>query len=240
MTMLPSTAYSEAPAPATNGLRHRCRNPRCGLKLKRLTDNPRNAFCCSGCVTSYFRNRCVVCERTYKRKTEHQWFCRPKCKSKFRRHPEQFLGKWGAVLVLARSPTKTPIKPAGKSGSEGGRAFRQVAGPRLSSTAFRLATIPLNPELAARIARANAGFGDWLRKSKRAAIRRAQIKRHHPPMNVLGGYRFPNAPAIDLGPVEDLPVVRSRWAPTGTGVTPPIPEFLLRRAPVPALMEETA
>jgi len=239
MTMVVAGIGSEV-APPIVGLRHRCRNPRCGLKLRRPTDNMRDAFCCSGCVTSYFRNRCVVCERAYERKAEHQWFCRPKCKSEFRRHPERFLGRWGAVLVLARSPVKTPIKSAEKSGSEGGRAFRQVAGLQLSPAYLRAAIIPLDPEFAARLARANAGFAGWLRKSKYAAARRARIKRHHPPVNVLGGHHFPNAPAVDLSPVEDLPVVRSRWTPMGEGIAPPIPEFLLRRTSAPALMEKAA
>jgi hypothetical protein len=35
-------------------------------------------------------------------------------------------------------------------------------------------------------------------------LRAAQIKRRHPPVNILGGYRFPGAPEIDLSPT-DLP-----------------------------------
>ena len=30
---------------------------------------------------------------------------------------------------------------------------------------------------------------------------KALIKRHHPPVNVVGGHRFPGAPAIDLGSI---------------------------------------
>jgi hypothetical protein len=85
-----------------------------------------------------------------------------------------------------------------------------VAGPTLSPTSFRLAALPPDPAFDARIARANASFGDWLRRSKHAAARRALIKRHHPPANVLGGYRFPKAPTIDLRPVEDLPVAATQ------------------------------
>jgi hypothetical protein len=49
------------------GLRHYCRNVRCGAKLKKPADNPRDAFCCVGCFESYFRNRCLVRERPFKR-----------------------------------------------------------------------------------------------------------------------------------------------------------------------------
>lgn len=36
-------------------IRHRCRNPRCGGKLKTPTDNPRGAFCCEGCEIKKWR-----------------------------------------------------------------------------------------------------------------------------------------------------------------------------------------
>jgi hypothetical protein len=125
----------------------------------------------------------------------------------------------------SRSADSTGLKIDDKSG----RPFRIVAGPALSPTALRLAILPPDPSFAARIERANAGFADWLRKSKYATARQAQIKRYHPPVNVLGGYRFSGAPAVDLGPIEDLPVVRSQWAPMGWSVAPPIPDFLVRR-----------
>jgi len=221
-------------------LRHRCRNPRCRGKLKRPVDNPHHAFCCPGCFASYFRNRCLVCERSYQRKREQQCFCRPKCRVEFGRHRERFLGGWGDISGLLCEGPKTLIKPGLKTGTKDGRPFRIVAGPDLSPASFRLAALPLDPRVAARLDRANAGFLDWLRKSKQAAARRALIKRHHPPVNVLGGYRFPNAPAVDLSSTEDLPVVRSRWKPTGWGIAPPIPDFLLRRAPVPVLLEAAA
>jgi len=76
------------------------------------------------------------------------------------------------------------------------RPVRLVAGPGLSPSALRLASLPPHPELAARLNRANAAFIELLRKKK------ALIKPHHPPVNVLGGYRFPNAPKIDLSPIK--------------------------------------
>jgi hypothetical protein len=241
MTMVPSTVHSEAPAPAIDGLRHRCRNPHCGLKLKRPTDNPRDAFCCRACFERFYRSRCLVCERPIERKTKRRQICnRSKCRHEFQRHRERFSSTRYQTSVLGHNGIGSAHSTGLKTGSKVGRPFRLAAGPALSSTALRLAALPLDPGLAARLERANTGFADWLGKSKRAAARRAQIKHHHPPVNVLGGYRFASAPAIDLSPLEDLPVVRSRWAPTGEGIAPPIPEFLLRRAPVSALMEKAA
>jgi hypothetical protein len=100
---------------------------------------------------------------------------------------------------------------------------------------FRFATIPLDPELAARLDRKHAELFEPLLKAKRKADRAApaQIKRRHPPVNILGGYRFPGAPALDMSPIDPPPewAVQSRWTPTGTGdPVSDIPDFL-RRGP---------
>jgi hypothetical protein len=140
--------------------RHRCRNPRCATKLSKAVDNPRNAFCCSGCFTSYFRGCCLVCERRYNRKAEHQWFCRPKCKKEFYRHPEQFLGRWGDVSIAGRTSRENPIKRPGFRPTKAGREFVQIVGPALSPAALRLASLPLDLETAARVRGANAAV--WI------------------------------------------------------------------------------
>jgi hypothetical protein len=230
------------PAPPTPpvppiSLRHRCRNLRCGLKLKQPTDNLRDAFCCSGCFASYFRGHCLVCERPLNRKAraEHQRFCRPKCRKEFSRHPERFSGRWDGGTVSSRGLSKTPIKRSGFRPSKVDRApaqvYRQVAGPELSSTALRLAAFPLDPELTARLERAHRTYVENRAKTKRAPARRALIKRSHPPVNVLGGYDFPGAPVVGLHSTNPVPEWgnQSRWTPTGDGVdVPPIPEFLSR------------
>jgi hypothetical protein len=106
----------------------------------------------------------------------------------------------------------------------------------LTPVAFRLASIPLDPELAARLARAHAGCTERRERAKRAAARKAAIKRHHSPVNVLGGYRFATgAPPISLSPIESPTsswAIPSRWKPTGDGADePPIPDFLRRNVP---------
>jgi hypothetical protein len=220
---------------AAIGERHRCRNSRCGAKLKPPTTNRLDAFCCSGCFESFYRSRCLVCEQLFSRKTERRLLCgRAKCKREFQRHPERFsVGRYiGSVLVP--NGTRSAHSTGLKIGQKGDRPFCLVAGPKLSPTAFRLATLPLDPDLAARVARANAPYFEALTKSKRAATRKALIKRHHPPVNVLGGYCFPGAPVVDLSPI-DTPewAAPSQWRSTGWGVCPPIPDFLLRK-PIPA------
>jgi hypothetical protein len=69
------------------------------------------------------------------------------------------------------------------------------------------------------------------------------IKRNDPPVNILGGYRFPDVPGIDLSPIElvsapTMPVSATDDAAAGLIATIPddlsIPPFLDRR-PAPPL-----
>lgn len=219
------------PPVPTIGPRHRCRHPRCGTKLKCPTDNPRDAFCCSTCFESFYRSRCLVCERPIDRKTERRQVCnRQKCRGQFRRHREQFLGTRYPALVLSHNGLGSADKTGLKNRSEAGRAPRQVAGPQLSQTSLRLASLPLDPELVARLERVHRPHVEIRAKARRAAERKALIKRRTPPVNVLGGYQFPGAPTVDLRPINTPDWASpSRWKPTGAGAdVPPIPDFLLR------------
>jgi hypothetical protein len=212
--------------------RHRCRNPRCACELRSPADNPRNAFCCRGCFASYYRSQCIVCERAYDRAREDQHTGRRRCKGEFRRHRLRFLGRWGHGANSALSTPGSPIKPGLKTRTDRGRAWRQITGPALSATALRLATIPLEPELVARLERAHAGHVEDRRKAKRQAQLKALIKRCHPPINLLGGYAFPDAPIADLSPI-DVPApdwsVASRWRPCAApaGGFPDLPQLLV-------------
>jgi hypothetical protein len=232
-----------APNPAPNQsksvlpkLRHRCRNVHCGSKLQMPTDELRNAFCCRGCFTTYFRNRCLVCERPFKRIRDDRNTCgRRLCKSELRRHPERFFGKWMPVPGSVQLGGRNPIKPGLKTGTKGGRPFRKIAGPDLSPMAFRFATLPFEP--LAATTRAYAELLESLRKAKQRAQRNALLRRQHSPVNVLGGYAFPDAPIIDLSqigePLREL---------VAESVGLDIPEFLrrgtmTRRRSAPALDE---
>jgi hypothetical protein len=47
-------------------LRHRCRNPKCRSKLPAPVSNEREAFCATGCHSSFYLHRCRVCEEAIK------------------------------------------------------------------------------------------------------------------------------------------------------------------------------
>jgi hypothetical protein len=78
-------------------LRHRCRNPRCRMKLPAPVEIAHHAFCARGCYESFYRTRCRVCERdlrkTGKRGDAHRLYCRPpsRCAAEARKWP----GKYG-------------------------------------------------------------------------------------------------------------------------------------------------
>jgi hypothetical protein len=202
--------------------------------------NARNAFCSFACFESYYRKCCIVCERPFTRKAEQQRFCRQRCKSEFHRHPERFLGKWVRVAGPVRTPLKSVDSTGVKTRTEDGRGYRLIAGPILSETALQFAALPLDAELARRLDRQHQEHIESRKKAKRTAARKALIKCHHPPLNIIGGFAFPGTPTIDLSPI-DAPsqwAVPSRWAPRTTVVAgtkmPAIPDFLLGRDPAAA------
>jgi hypothetical protein len=179
--------------------RHYCR--RCRSRLKAPVTSQWEAFCTRGCFSSFYRRRCIVCEHEIERKTEHQRVCgRRKCKADFTRDRERYLGRWGDISSSPFSPPGNPIKPGTKSRGwdgrpvvigewrEGGdkKQWRQIAGPLLSPRSFHLATLPLH-----------RAYADYLRRVNRAPENPAAIfQRHSQPLNLVGGYRFPNAPDI--------------------------------------------
>jgi hypothetical protein len=83
-------------------------------------------------------------------------------------------------------PQKHQQNQSQKSGLKPGRAWRIVAGPDVPEINLR---IPLDPETVARLRRTHVDYFE-------AAGREALIKPDIPPINIVGGYRFPNAPVI--------------------------------------------
>lgn len=211
----------EAPQP-NPPVRHRCRNPRCGVRLKPAVTNSRDAFCCEGCFTAFYRRHCLVCERPIIRQTERQILCgRKKCRNDFQRHKERFYPTRYPASVLRQNALGSAQSTGLKIGTSTGREFVQIAGPKLSPTSLRLASLPLDPELAARLERA-----------RRPDVEALVIKRKVSPANVLGGYRFPGAPEVDLSPLPAAEwAVPSRWKPAAAATDcPDIPNFLLRKS----------
>jgi hypothetical protein len=168
-----------------------CRNPRCRSKLPAPVENPRSAFCVRGCFRQFYRSRCLVCERPMERKTERKQLCgRPRCKSEFRALQQREM--LGSYLLSTSAPNASgnPIKQGVSAPLKPGPRYRIVAGPALSDRQLELATVGAAAVLAQN-RRTNARFSD------EAAL----IKRDTPPVNIIGGYRFPGAPRIRLAAI---------------------------------------
>ena len=97
----------------------------------------------------------------------------------------------------------------------------------------RCALSPVHDPTDPKIAAANAANAKYWRQAKQAAERKALIQQDTPPVNILGGYKFPNAPKIDLSPaLKAAPSSGSQ--PIGDGLE--IPDFLKRtRDEAPAI-----
>lgn len=237
-----SCYVSNRTPPAPRQVRHHCRNPRCRARLSVPVENRTQAFCVLGCYEAFFRRRCVVCERSC---TDRQRTCGKKCKAEARRFPQIYAPP--RQSPRRRSADAKSARQMGlKTRPTDGRGWRIVAGSELSPTAFRLATIPLDADFTARLARVHAPLEEHRRKVKRAGGRKAQVKRRDPPLNLLGGYRFPNAPTVDLSPINppaEWGGILSRWAPCADpdpSAFEDIPDFLNRipAAPRPAAADE--
>ena len=137
------------------------------------------------------------------RKRESQQLCgRRKCEGQFktlkahmmlgRHHPSTPTENAGPVNDpgAAVDASGNPIKPGTFSRLKTDRAWRQVAGPEQSDRQLRLATADANA-----VERSNRTTN---RQHWRAAGTAALIQRDTMPVNIVGGYKFPNAPQIEL------------------------------------------
>jgi hypothetical protein len=176
-------------------LRVRCRNQRCRSKLPVPTDNEHKAFCTPYCYSQFYNWRCKVCEhpiqRGRRRKAPDHCHDR-RCRGDLRRYSEAYRYPTSPVAILGSGSAHfTGVKSA-----QEGDPWVQIAGPSIDPINLM---IPLEPAFAARLARMRG-----LEKVRRAAEEKALLKRHHPPVNVVGGYCFPNAPEIELSLADPL------------------------------------
>jgi hypothetical protein len=174
-------------------VRHYCRNPRCGSKLPAPVSNSREAFCTRGCYNSFHLSRCLICEgRIEQPKRGKRLICKKvKCRSALRSN--SCLGRYhpsSAAKSISHETdfigVKEPLTPQ--------RPWRIVAGPELSPSAFRCAVLG-GEEAVEAINRTN--LKHW-RVANAKAEKKTLIERYHPPVNVLGGYKYPGAPVVDL------------------------------------------
>jgi hypothetical protein len=143
-------------------LRHRCRNTRCRMKLTAPVVNPHKAFCTRGCHSSFYLKRCLVCENDKPAgSTARRKLCRrPKCEGRYRKNNAHysFLGADTASAAnVSRSAQSTGIKSAGLNA----RPWHIVAGSKISAAVYHCATLPVDPDIAAR-----ARVNDWGRIRK--------------------------------------------------------------------------
>ena len=184
-----------------NPIRHRCRNPRCKVWLKAPAENSREAFCCASCEVGFYRVHCRVCERPIAGKNSRRELCgRACCETEFRRHRARFFGARYPDGRETAKPEKTLAKSTPKTGIKSDGAWRQVAGPDWSPSALYCAAV---------------GAEEALRQSAINNLKfwnaAAWIQPHHPPVNILGGRKFPAAPDIDLGAPAKSPTLN--WSP---------------------------
>jgi hypothetical protein len=175
----------------------------------------REAFFVRGCHTQYYRKRCIVCEQPMERKRESQQLCKGrKCKSQFAALKAHFLlGRYHSCARRIKKPNKTghffvpqdrPILAPG-GGSGGGRA--SLCDP---------ADDALN-----QADRANRRH--WVKAGSGALI-----QKRHTPINVIGGFKFANAPVIDLGTVPTASSDPTPLPASTEGDGLDIPDFLAR------------
>ena len=154
-----------------------------------------------------------MCEATMERKTGNQRLCgRRKCKNAFR--TSGWLGRYfsqkrpgGRKDVILDA--RNPIKPGISLPLEPTIRWR-IWGPKLTDQQIHLATLGWKPE----------------RRKPGKSI----------PVNIIGGYRFPGAPAIKLGavrlepepPAPALPLVPSVPLVPDNADPLAIPAFLVR------------
>ena len=180
-------------------VRRYCRNPSCRSKLPSPAFNSREAFCARGCHTSFYLRRCLVCEGPLQRRNKTQRVCRKtRCRNAWR--AKAGFGRYlpsSAVSLASKTldfiGSKPPLKPD--------RAWRQIAGPKLSPSQLHCATVPDGPNgqwEGGKYRRIEDRNRALLKAHFSAQAAKCLIQPHHPPVNILGGYKFPDAPDVKL------------------------------------------
>lgn len=179
--------------------RQHCRNPKCRSKLPKSVTNPREAFCVRGCYRSFYWHRCLACEEPIMRRASNQKVCRKsKCRAALR--VGAGFGRYHTPSNAKRTP-EDPDSVGSKQPHTSHRPWRHVAGPCLTEQALRHAAVG-GKEAVERTNQTNARY--W-REANAKAEDRTIIRRLHGPVNILGGYRHPDAPIIvDLRPTRRL------------------------------------
>ena len=192
----------------TQTLRHYCRNPRCRSKLPSPASDPRKAFCTRGCHSSFYLKRCMVCEAPFtKTRANHEVCRKAQCRRAFREAKERFR-YYPTSAAFERSKTLNFI--GSKPPPANDRAWRIVAGPKLTPTQLHCATVG-GEEAVEAINRTNARH--W-REYNAKAEEGCLIKRHDPPVVSVPRQRTPankgkNTGSYTRSPSEGCPRVKT-------------------------------
>jgi hypothetical protein len=108
-------------------LRHYCRNLKCRSKLPAPIENVREAFCCRGCHSAFYRARCLVCEKdtgtnplTGEKRVGQRKFCGRKCRAEASQFPHVYA--WGLQNPVRRTSGSSHADKMGlKTGLAGDR-----------------------------------------------------------------------------------------------------------------------
>jgi hypothetical protein len=194
----------------TSEMRYRCR--RCRGKLPEPTDNERKGFCTKGCWEQYHWTRCIVCEKAIEQPKNgvRRWLCkRPKCRSALKRLPHVYRPFEQPSYPHSQDATHS-LENAHSTGLESRldndrpwlkRPWRHVAGPRLSPESFAAAT-SFDKFTWASFERTERQNRDLIREA--CSNPDAIFQRETPPVNLLGGYKFPAAPKLDPDLVKNI------------------------------------
>ena len=118
--------------------------------------NPHKAFCTRGCHSSFYLKRCLVCENDKPAgSTARRKLCRrPKCEGRYRKNSAHY-SFLGADTTSAANASRNPIKSGIKSAGLDDRPWYIVAGPKITAAVYHCATLPVDPDIAARVSAAN-------------------------------------------------------------------------------------
>jgi hypothetical protein len=147
-------------------LRHRCRNPKCRMKLKTAVANEHHAFCTPGCHSSFYLKRCLVCENEKPVARSDRKFCRrPKCRSRY--HGNRPFYASPVPSTAPRTDSSRSAHSAGiKIAHNDDRPWRLVAGPTITAGQYHCATVPDRPDC-------QWAEGEWRRIEGRNRTRRS-------------------------------------------------------------------
>jgi hypothetical protein len=238
-----------AESAAQDGVRHRCRNPRCRCKLKAPADNPHRAFCCRGCYESFYLNRCRVCERDLrkngKRGDAQRLYCRPpaKCRQEAEKWPEKYAN--GQLVAFSASKQKSAHSTGLKTRHAGGPSTAchlrgcQWSDSEGDSTLFddkglvivRLVLEDGHYHLRSPVTWPRLSWRE-LTEAKRGAESIALAAQGLDPKTATRVARDNSTPHPMGSPRAKPPTfgdaIPSDWKPTGTELAPEIPNFLKR------------